>query len=484
MLNSDKLDSFFENNQPLGFEKSDFTKRGIDWRRVLKIFLPCLAAGLLGLMVVMPNIKKNVDLQDNITLPRKNEMEQLHIEQTVFNIVDNKNRVNKIVADSVDEVKTGSQRYKIIHPKATLPTDKGQTVVTAQTGYFNQNRNILSLVNDVRVVVDEDTVITTAKAFYNFDKEKGWGRDDVYAEGSWGNMQAQSFRYNRGKQVLTLRGNNRINSKRGTLIADEQTLVYQAENKTVSTGNARVLQGNNRLLADKIIGWFSQSSKKELERAEAYQNVRIETPKEIITGGEAYYNALTGQTDIYGDSRERRGSGYVNIIQGENNLSAHEVTAFISTDGRNDLQKVIAIGDVMMQTADGGISGEKAIYEPKKGKVTIYGFKQPVEITKEDKILHAREVEAYLDKKNDLKSAIATGEVEVVTPKGSAWGDRGVYNAEENKVELFENVRLEQDGNFITGAYAVTDLETSVSRITGDESTNGRIRGTFYKKRK
>ena len=93
-------------------------------------------------------------------------------------------------------------------------------------------------------------------------------------------------------------------------------------------------------------------------------------------------------------------------------------------------------------------------------------------------------VEAYLDQNRDLKYAVATGDVEVITPKGSAWGDRGIYNPQEHKVDLYENVRLEQNGNYITGAHAETDLETSVSRITGDETTGGRIHGTFYKKRK
>ena len=484
MLNSDKLDSFFESNQPLEFEKFETGKREVDWRRIFKIFLPCLAACLLGLMVIMPNIKKSVNLQDNITVPRKNEMEQLHIEQTVFNIVDNKNRVNKIVADSVDEVKSGSQRYKIVHPKATLPTDNGQTVITSQDGYFNQNNNVLDLVKDVKVVTDDGTVITTSKASYDFDNEKGWGRQEVFAEGNWGNMQAKAFVYSRLRQILVLKGNNHIKSKRGELTADEQTRIYQTKNMTISTGNARVFQGANKLFADKIIGWFSKSSKKELERAEAYKNVRMETPSETITGGEAYYDALNGKIEVYGDSRAQQGNNPVIIKQKGNTLRASEVTVYVSRDGRNDLQKAIAVGKVAVKTADGEISGDKGIYTPRNGKIEIYGFKHPVEIVKEDKVLHAKQVNAYLDKNKELKYAQAFGEVEVITPKGSAWGDRGVYNPQENKVELFDNVRLEQNGNFITGAYAVTDMETSVSRITGDENTDGRIRGTFYRKRK
>ena len=87
MLNSDKLDSFFESNQPLEFEKFEAGKREVDWRRIFKIFLPCLAACLLGLMVIMPNIKKSVTIypashfvtsEEKLTLAIKNIREELN----------------------------------------------------------------------------------------------------------------------------------------------------------------------------------------------------------------------------------------------------------------------------------------------------------------------------------------------------------------------------------------------------------------------
>ncbi len=484
MIDSDKLDSFFNNSRSLGLEQSGMPKRAIDWRRLFKITLPCIAAGLLGLMVVMPNIKKSVDLRDNITMPRKGEMEKLHIEQTVFNTIDSKNRVNKIVADSVDEIKAGSQFYKIMHPKAVIPTDRGQTDITSEIGYFNQNSNVLKLDKNVKAVVDNDTVITTSSAVYDFKRERGWNKVPVTAKGSWGDMEAEAFTYDKIAQILVLKGENRITTTRGELTANQETRIYQKENKSVSVGDALVTQNDNALQAEEVVGWFSQSSKKELERAEAYRNVRLTTPKEVITGGEAYYDATIGRIDVYGKSRYVRNRGeYVNVTQNNNTLSAYEITAYVGRDGK-ELQKVIAVGDVEVNTPAESIYGSRGTYEPKIGRVEMFGTDMPVIIEKEDKVLRAQKVRAYLDKNNDLKYVEVFGDVEVVTPKGSAWGDRGIYNPQEQKVELFENVRLEQNGNFITGAYAVTDLNTSVSRITGDESTNGRIRGTFYKKRK
>jgi hypothetical protein len=50
-------------------------------------------------------------------------------------------------------------------------------------------------------------------------------------------------------------------------------------------------------------------------------------------------------------------------------------------------------------------------------------------------------------------------------------------------VELWDNVEISQDGNFVRGGHAETDLKTSVSRITGKQKGE-RISGTLYKKRK
>ena len=79
MLDTKKIDSYFDGKKNLSLDSSAVMPKKISWRRVFKLGLPCLAAAIFGIMVVMPNIRKNVDLRDNITIPRKNEMEKLHI---------------------------------------------------------------------------------------------------------------------------------------------------------------------------------------------------------------------------------------------------------------------------------------------------------------------------------------------------------------------------------------------------------------------
>ena len=58
MFDSKKLDSYFDGNNTFvshRHKKSAFT---FSWNRFIRLGFPCIAAALLGLMVVLPNIKK------------------------------------------------------------------------------------------------------------------------------------------------------------------------------------------------------------------------------------------------------------------------------------------------------------------------------------------------------------------------------------------------------------------------------------------
>lgn len=492
MFDSQKIDAYFDDKLSDRRRFEYYEPRSFAWRRLIKILLPCVAAGLLGLMVVMPNIKKSVDLTDAVTLPRKNEMEQLHIEQTVFNITDSKNRVNKIVADNVDELEIDTAHYKIAHPKGTIPTDNGQINITSEIGYFDQPKNVLKLEDNVKALLDDGTVVRTKVAVYDFNKEKGYGDLPVSAQGDWGTMHAESFDYNKIKEKLTLKGKHRVETTHGVLTGEKETQIYQAENKTVTIGNAAIMQTGRTLYADKIVAYFSDSSKKELVRAEAYGNVRIVTPNEQVKGGEGYYSAQDGKIEMYAVAKDKtQQKALVEVQQKDRTLRARKIVLYISKNGKNELERAEAFRDVKIITPQEIITGGEGYYTVKSGQIELFGTAKNsylqagiVEIVQGENVLHARHVKAFWDAKKQIKNAQAFGDVEVITPKGFAWGNRGIYNPEENKVELFDNVRLEQNGNFIVGAHAETDLTTSISRITGNETTAGRISGTFYKKRK
>lgn len=343
MFDSHKIDDYFNGERPFENTQPDDKPKMSGWLRVVKLGFPCLAAAIFGVMLVMPNIKKSVELQNDVTIPRKNEMEKLHIENTVYYATDSKNRVSTITADSVDEMTPTSKEVKINTPKADISTDNGNIKVSADTGFFNQEKNILKLQQNVNALDEKGTKIKTLAAEYDFTKEYGHGNERLNAEGDWGDLEAQGFEFFKTTNILVLKGKHVVTTSQGTLTADIETRYFQNAHKSVSIGNVVVRQGDNILYANKLIAFYSASNK--LERAEAFGNVKI------------------------------------------------------------------------------------------------------------------------------------------ITPKGKAYGSSGVYNPKTAKVELIGAVKLEQNGNIINGDKAETDLNTQISRITGNKKTGGRITGTFYSKR-
>ena len=419
MFDSREIDSFFESTDKLQALYEEDKRQKFSWLRFIKLGFPCLAALLFGVMIVMPNIKKSVDLKDNITLPRKNELEKLHIEETVFNAIDGKNRVSTITADNVDEIEPGSHTVKINNPKGNIPTDSGEILISSDFGYFSQDTNVLNLNENVKAVVNGDTVIITKSATYNFDEEKGFGKDKLTASGSWGKADALEFTYDKKSNLLILIGKNKITTDKGTLEADDKTKIFKAENKVVAIGNAMVKQGQKTIKADTLIAFFTTNNRKDIERIEAYGNVSITTPTEQATGAAGYYDVRNGKLELFKQLSGVKATKYVLLRQDKNTITSDYVEAYFTND-----------------------------------------------------------------KNPQIKYAQALGNVLVTTEKGTARGSKGVYNPQKKLVELFGAVQIEQDGNFINGSYAQTDLATSISRIQGDETTGGRISGIFYNKRK
>lgn len=343
MFDSHKIDAFFYGEKPFDNEKVEDKPKVSNWLRFIKLGFPCIAALILGVMFVLPNIKQAVEVQDNITIPRKNEMEKLHIEETVFNSIDDKNRVSTVVADSVDEVSPASSSVQIKNPHGEIPTDNGLIKIKSSDGFFDQDTNVLTLSSNVKALMNDGSSAETSEAFYSFKKDFGWGKEKVSINGNFGNIISEGFEYYKTDNILILKGNHTITTKGWVLEAEQETKYFQNENKTVSLGNVRIQKEENILWADKIIAYLNYENK--LERVEAFGNVKI------------------------------------------------------------------------------------------------------------------------------------------YTPKGKAKGNKGYYNPEKNIVELIGNVQLEQNGNIINGQKAETNLTTSISKIYGDEKKGGRITGTFYNKK-
>lgn len=299
MFDSRKIDSYFENAKAMSSSRGTDGQISFSWSRFVKLGFPCMAAAIFGVMVVLPNIKKSTDIKDELTLPRKSEMEKLHAEQVVLNATDKKNRVSTVWSDNMDEMESDSDEIKINNPRAEIPSDNGNIKLSAEEGFVNQSTKILRLHNNVNAFDERGNSVTTEAATYEFEKELGYGKKQVFAKGDWGNLEAQGFTYDKNSQVLTLFGSTIIKTENGTLESRKKTEYFQNENKIISIGNAVAKHENYTLKADKIINYLSAGTKKELLKTEAFGNVEIISDKGTAKADRAIYLSKTKNAELF-----------------------------------------------------------------------------------------------------------------------------------------------------------------------------------------
>lgn len=304
MADFSDIDAFFNGKKPLVAQSTERLSPRARILRFLKLAMPSAAAVLIAMVLIFPSLKKETVVAGlDVTLPKKGELEKLHIEQTEFTITDKDNKVSTFTADRIDETEPGSKLMKIINPKGKIPAGAEKQIVKidSKIGYYNQNANVVRVEKNVKAVYDDGTTVLTESADYDFNRSFGSGEEDIYAYGSWGKLWAEGFEYYQGDELLVLLGNSKIVSDGRTIIADRQIRYYRMQNKMEAEGNVVVVEGENILQADKMIAYFKGNSPEELQKVEAFGHVRVDTADGQAEGDYGLYRPERSELELEGN---------------------------------------------------------------------------------------------------------------------------------------------------------------------------------------
>ena len=212
MFDKSKLDAYFSGENINAGSKNSELSRHTKFIRLTKLLLPSLAALLIGLLIIFPSLKQtNDEFTIDITLPKKGELEKLHMENTIFYITDKDNKVNNFTAQNVDETAPGSKLIKLTNPDGVLPMKEEAWVnIKSPLGYYNQNTNILTLQNNVDMFYSDGMTGKTEEMTFDFNAGKGWGNKEVTSEGVFGTLQSQGFEFYSKKNLLIFMGKTYI----------------------------------------------------------------------------------------------------------------------------------------------------------------------------------------------------------------------------------------------------------------------------------
>lgn len=220
MFDKNKIDRYFNADAEAMFSATTpKVSKHTRFVRIAKLVLPSAAAILIGLLLIFPSLKKDArEFKLDITRPKQGELEKLHVENTVLYITDKNNKINNFIAERIDETSPGSKLIKLIKPEGLLPVgDANWASIKAPTGYYDQNRNVILLTDNVELFYSEGMTVYTFDADYDFKTGHGIGVNQVKAQGYFGDLIADGFEFYNHEDLLIFTGHNDITIKEESL---------------------------------------------------------------------------------------------------------------------------------------------------------------------------------------------------------------------------------------------------------------------------
>lgn len=214
--------------------------------------------------------------------------------------------------------------------------------------------------------------------------------------------------------------------------AEESVVCDEVAQKCVATGLAKAQKGTNIVYGDVLTVYFTEGKKREITTVTADGHVRMETPTETAYGEHAHYDVPLDRVLMTG--------GNLKIVTPKETLTARDSIEYWHTQNKG-----IARGNAIARFP----IKQQLI----QADTLVAYFNPSSEKTKEGK------------EKLQVDRVEAEGNMLASGPNGVVTGDRGLYFGNTDMVEVFDNVKVNQEGNVMEGGYAKANLKTNVAEL-------------------
>jgi lipopolysaccharide export system protein LptA len=236
-------------------------------------------------------------------------------------------------------------------------------------------------------------------------------------------------------QILDQLGNSKDESP--VIIDAEKSVVCdETAHKCVATGLAKAQRGTSTVYGDVLTVYFTEGKDRSITAITAEGHVRMQTPTEQAFGEHAHYDVTLDRVLMTG--------GNLRIVTPKETLTARDSIEYWHTENKG-----IARGNAIAQF-------------PEKEQLvqanTLVAYFKPTSEKETAKTEEGKE-------KLEIDRIEAEGNVLASGPKGVVTGERGIYLGKSDIVEIFNNVKITQEGNVIEGGYARVNLKTNVAEM-------------------
>jgi lipopolysaccharide export system protein LptC len=205
---------------PAGFQRFTFPARErlparrpgrVRAIRALKVSLTALAAILIALLALWPQLRTSTDRLRIAFADLDVTGDDLSMINARYVGTDSNNRPYSITADAARQRVPGKGRLQLESPQADIHLQDGSWVmVTADKGEYNPDDRMLNVVGAVRLFHDSGYEFLSREANIDLERNAVWGSHHITGQGPFGEMEGEGFRFNKDGMTMMLIGRSRL----------------------------------------------------------------------------------------------------------------------------------------------------------------------------------------------------------------------------------------------------------------------------------
>lgn len=170
-----------------------------------KRILPAIALVLLLLVAAWPRLQDMLE-RVHFAPPQLDlrEAQDVRMVQARYSGVDRQHRPFTITANVARQNPSANDIVALEQPKGNMTTTSGSAIeITARTGVYQPQAQLLDLFGDVRLLQDKGNEFRTGSAHVDMANGTAEGREPIEGEGPFGHASGQGFRIlDRGDVII------------------------------------------------------------------------------------------------------------------------------------------------------------------------------------------------------------------------------------------------------------------------------------------
>ncbi len=183
----------------------------------MKLLLPAIALGMIGLIFLWPQIKvKDTRFSIDFKNIQNSDSEDLNMINARFVGTDDKNQPFSITADMAKTLITDGTLIELEMPKADIGIDDGTWfAIIANDGIYNQKGQTLELAGDVNLFHDSGYEFNTTKVIIDLTRGVAISNAIINGHGPFGNVTAEGFLIGKENNQFLFTGKSKLVIKLG-----------------------------------------------------------------------------------------------------------------------------------------------------------------------------------------------------------------------------------------------------------------------------